>query len=134
VFSLCPIIDPQAREVHSRDCMRHLVFAVATLVLPATSACTDSGNEPQCAQPAPLSGRRNPDAPDLIVLLHEGVDATMESERLGDIYDFTAQHVYTTLPGFSALIDEGNLPMFRCEPSVSAIERDAVIGTFSMNH
>ena len=103
-------------------------FAAMTVTMLGAGCAERSGPvgpvTPACDHPAPLEGVLDPNAPGFIVEFHAGVDADLESHRLGGVYGFAPQHVYSTIPGFSALIDEAALPMIQCEPSVDLIERD----------
>ena len=91
-------------------------------------ACTSSPPEPSCADPAPLTGTFDPQAPDYIVLFHDGVDPAAETARLEAAYEFTARHVYTVvLDGFSAMLDDDVRDLLRCEPTVKSVSHDAVV-------
>src|SRR5450759_1729857 len=73
-----------------------------------------------------VTGTFNPAAPGFIVSYQSGVDPVATTARLETKYTFSASHVYTALPGFSAQLSTAALSGIRCESTVSAITRDGV--------
>ena len=82
--------------------------------------------QPSCFSPAPVLGQFDPQAPGFIVVFDSGVDASAEAPRLGGLYGFTPQYVFThALQGFSAQLTPATLAAIRCETSVDYASFDA---------
>ena len=93
---------------------------LAVLILAACS----NGNEPgACVE---VKGTFNPAAPALLVAYQSGVDPVAATSELEAKYQFRASHIWTAPPGFAAVLSSEALSSIRCEPTVSAIEHDAV--------
>ena len=106
--------------------MRALVLVVALAW--SLVACASSPSGPSCADPAPLTGKFDPRAPDYIVLFHDGVDSVAETARLEQAYGFTASRVFTTdLDGFTANLNDDIRDSLRCEPTVQFVEHDGLV-------
>ena len=95
------------------------VFVLGLLTLVATS-CQRS------TAPVEVEGTFNPAAPGFIVRYHSGVDPVATTARLEKKYTFSATHVYTALPGFSAQLSTAALSGIRRESTVSSITHDGV--------
>jgi hypothetical protein len=95
------------------------VFVLGLLTLVATS-CQRS------TAPVEVEGTFNPAAPGFIVRYHSGVDPVATTARLEKKYTFSASHVYTALPGFSAQLSTAALSGIRRESAVSSITHDGV--------
>ena len=80
---------------------------------------------PPCANPAPLLGQFDPQAPRYIVVYRDGVDAGVETDRLAMKYEFQPNFVYThALGGFSAELTPPVVADLRCEGTVNYMEFD----------
>ena len=77
-----------------------------------------------------VKGDFNPAAPGFIVSYQSGVDPVATTAQLETKYAFSANHVYTALPGFAAQLSSAALSGIRCERVVAAISHDG-IGTFA---
>lgn len=113
--------------------MRAGLSGIAVVFLVA-SACTDSPPtssrnlspvEADCANPAPLYGEFDPNAPDYDVVFHDGIDPIAETDRLAAVYGFTPTSVHTFVPVFFAPLTDDVRDRLRCEPSVQLIEYNA---------
>ena len=74
-----------------------------------------------------IMGVFDPRAPGFIVGYQSGVDPIATTKQLEAKYSFSASHVYTALPGFSAQLSTAALSGLRCESTISSISRDGVI-------
>ena len=81
-----------------------------------------------CSDPVPVTGQ--PDPPELgyIVGLREGVDAQQEITRLEAQCGFEAESVYSSPPGFLAVLSPAALECVRCDPVVESIDANHVFG------
>jgi hypothetical protein len=77
-----------------------------------------------------VEGTFNPAAPGFIVRYKTGVDPVATTARLETKYAFSANHVYTALPGFSARLSDAAVAGVRCEPVVAVVSHDG-IATFA---
>lgn len=81
-----------------------------------------------CLRPAPLRGTYTPEAPGVIVQVKAGTAVEAEVVRLSAAYAFTPRFIYThAYEGFSADLPAATIADLRCEPSVQAVEWDAVV-------
>ena len=77
--------------------------------------------QPPCEHPAPLLG--NPAVSAYIVMYRDGVDATLETERLATKYGFQPRYVFTHgTGGFSAALTSQVLAEIRCEATIDFTE------------
>jgi hypothetical protein len=97
--------------------MSVLVLGLLTLV--ATSC------QPSTA-PVEVKGTFNPAAPGFIVRYHSGVDPVATTAQLEKKYTFSASHVYTALPGFSAELSATALSGIQRESTVLSIAHNGV--------
>ena len=104
--------------------MRLIVMALISLSIIWFAGCGDSRGDSLCANPAPVFGTYDPQAPGYIVLLDEGVDPAAEANRLASLYGFELSDVYQTVPGFSATFSNEILEQLRCESTVASISHD----------
>jgi inhibitor of cysteine peptidase len=81
-------------------------------------------------KPVPITGKADPRAPGVIVLLENKVDAKTEVARLEKLYGFKSKHVYDmpTFKGFAATLTDAQIEKVSWEPSVRTIEHDGVVG------
>jgi hypothetical protein len=101
--------------------MSVLVLSLLTLIAMGCQRSTAPLNG--CVE---VTGTFNPAAPGFIVSYQSGVDPVTTTARLETKYTFSASHVYTALPGFSAQLSTAALSGIRCESTVSAITHDGV--------
>jgi hypothetical protein len=73
-----------------------------------------------------VTGDFNPAAPGFIVSYESGVDPVATTVRLETKYRFSANHVYTALPGFAARLSSSALSGIRCERVVASISHDGI--------
>ena len=104
-------------------------FALASVLV--LGGC-DSPISPEaaCANPAPLLGERDPEAPGFIVVYEQGTPAESTTQHLAQKYGFTPKHIYAhVLSGFSATLTDDALAGLRCESVVKYVEHDGVVKT-----
>ena len=77
-----------------------------------------------------VKGDFNPAAPGFIVSYQSGVDPVATTARLETKYAFSANYVYTGLPGFAAQLSNSALSGIRCERVVASVSHDG-IGTIA---
>ena|ERR1017187_6436539 len=84
---------------------------------------------PACSAAAPLAGFYDPRAPDYIVTFYAGTDVDATVAMLTAKYQFQTIHVYhgVSLLGFNAALTPSVVAKIRCEPTVKAVEYDAVV-------
>ena len=97
--------------------MSVLVLGLSILVATGCQQSTD---------PVDVTGTFDPAAPGFIVRYHSGVDPVATTAQLEKKYAFSASHVYTALPGFSAQLSAAALSGIRFESTVSSIAHDGV--------
>lgn len=105
--------------------MRHVmsVPVLGLLTLVATGCERSTAPLNGCVE---VKGTFDPAAPGFIVSYQRGVDPVATTARLEKKYTFSASHVYTALPGFSAQLSTAALSGIRCELTVSSISHDGV--------
>lgn len=114
--------------------MRIFPIALAALALAACAESpTDAGTEAtqfipsaSCAQPAPLTGSRDPRAGGVaIVAYHDGTDSPAVTARLAQKYGFTPRFVYQhALTGFAAPLTDEQIAGIRCEAETRFVQFD----------
>ena len=104
--------------------MSVLVLGLLTLLTAGCQQTTDPFKG--CVE---VKGTVDPAAPGFIVSYQSGVDPIATTARLETKYTFSANNVYTALPGFSAQLSTAALSGVRCESAVSAISYNGVATT-----
>lgn len=79
-----------------------------------------------CSDPVPVTGHPDPPGLGYIVGLREEVDAQPEITRLEAQCGFEAESVFTSAPGFHAVLSPGALECVRCDPVVESIDANHV--------
>ncbi len=108
---------------------RVMSVLAGTLIALPIAGCQRSTAPLSCVQ---VKGVFDPAAPGFIVSYQSGVDAIATTAALETKYAFSASHVYTALPGFSAQLSNAALSGVRCDPVVAGISHDA-IGTIAIH-
>jgi hypothetical protein len=73
---------------------------------------------PLCANPAPLEGKFDPNAPGYFVGLKTQVDFVSNVQELAEQYRFVPQAVYEDFGFFFVELPESTVARIRCEPVV----------------
>ena len=81
------------------------------------------------ANPVPITGKGDPQAPGYIVLFENNVDAKAEVARLEKLYGFAHKYVYDmpTFKGFAAVMTDAAIEQVRWETSIHSIEHDGTV-------
>ena len=102
---------------------RMSVHALGLMALSSIACQRTTGPLSSCVE---VKGSFDPAAPGFIVSYKSGVDPIGTTARLETKYGFSANHVYTALPGFAAQLSGTALSGVRCEPVVASVSRDAM--------
>jgi len=108
--------------------LQSLVFATAVACIAIAGCAEPAPIEPVCEHPAPITGQSDPRAPDYLVGLRDGIDTQAEATRLASVYRLENVRVLSGSSMFAAAIDDDAREKLRCEPSVSFIAHDGIVG------
>jgi hypothetical protein len=84
-------------------------------------------SQARCASPAPVHGTRDPALSGVIVKVRDGLNAERLARNLAQKYGFEPDHIYGTLPGFSAVLTDTHVAQIRCEREVERLEFEFLI-------